>query len=593
MRKYALGITITATLIITSLLLLQKTDSSLFISNDRSTSGQIKNGMKLGTTHEIESLDGKVTVGDSKSNKIEPVVTLSKLDDSAYLKVNYPINSDQVETTENTITWKGKEQDLYFKQPTPDTFEFDLTLRKKPVSNVFEYNIDTQNLDFFYQPELTEEEKKEGHIRTDNIIGSYAVYYKEKTGLEKENNYKTGKAFHIYRPKIIDSVGNWIWGELLVDTQNNKLLVKVPEEFLETGTYPITVDPTFGYTSQGASDAPLCGAASDWQVAMRGDIDGTVTDVNAYIKYSGITPDQRYFTLRANSAGIPGSASYTSSLAAINSTSYTLHTVSSLSQAISNPYWVAAGCTEQTGSGTSSIAYDTGGTAGYGAATSDFGVWSNNSNRYSVYATYNTDPTPTPTPSPTPTPTPVFRGPNSPGTVVDDSSIGSIAWINPSNAVSSNNVYTTAESPGGGLTNTHYLKATNFGFSIPTGSTINGILVDFERKREAFFAAVDSAVRIVKSNGSIGTTNKSAGASWLTSEGYVSFGGTSDLWGETWTYSDINNSNFGVVISPQINMSPDGNPAYVDHIRITVYYTPPPGVNYKGSINLKGNVNLK
>lgn len=388
MRRYALGIAITTTLIITSILLLQKTDSSLLISKDRSTSGQIKNGMKLGTTHEIESLDGKVVVGDDGSNNFEPVVTLSKLDDSAYLKVNYPINSDQVVTTENTITWKGKDQDLYFKQPTPDSFEFDITLRKKPVSNVFEYNIDTQNLDFFYQPELTEEEKKEGHIRAENIIGSYAVYYKEKTGLKKENNYKTGKAFHIYRPKIIDSVGNWIWGELLVDTQNNKLLVKVPEEFLETGAYPIIIDPTFGYTSQGASDHNLCSASSDLRVAMRGDVEGTVTAISAYMRYTGVTPDTRYFELKANSADLPGASSYTSSSVAISSTSYTLESVSSLSQSITNPYWVVVGCSEQTGSNASYVAYDTGGTAGYGAQTNDFQVWSSNSTRFSVYATY-------------------------------------------------------------------------------------------------------------------------------------------------------------------------------------------------------------
>ena len=147
--------------------------------------------------------------------------------------------------------------------------------------------------------------------------------------------------------------------------------------------------------------------------------------------------------------------------------------------------------------------------------------------------------------------------------------------------------------PSSSLTSTHYLKATNFGFNIPTNATINGIKVEIERKKATFFQCIDSEVKIVKSNGSIGTTNKSTGASWSTTETYDSFGGTNDLWGETWLPSDINNSNFGVVISPQIRLTPDGNPASVDHFRITVYYTQPPKMNFKGNINLKGNVNLK
>ncbi len=34
-----------------------------------------------------------------------------------------------------------------------------------------------------------------------------------------------------------------------------------------------------------------------------------------------------------------------------------------------------------------------------------------------------------------------------------------------------------------GLTTSHYLKATNFGFSIPSGATINGILVEVEKHK--------------------------------------------------------------------------------------------------------------
>ncbi len=73
-------------------------------------------------------------------------------------------------------------------------------------------------------------------------------------------------------------------------------------------------------------------------------------------------------------------------------------------------------------------------------------------------------------------------GPTSPGTGADDAAIGTRTWSNPGNITSSNNTYATATSSGGGNSTTHYLKATNFGFSIPSGATIDGITVGIERK---------------------------------------------------------------------------------------------------------------
>jgi len=58
------------------------------------------------------------------------------------------------------------------------------------------------------------------------------------------------------------------------------------------------------------------------------------------------------------------------------------------------------------------------------------------------------------------------------------------------------------------------------------------------------------AVKIVKADASIGATNRAAG-SLTTSQATYSFGGAEDLWGETWTAANINNSNFGVVVAFQ------------------------------------------
>ena len=159
------------------------------------------------------------------------------------------------------------------------------------------------------------------------------------------------------------------------------------------------------------------------------------------------------------------------------------------------------------------------------------------------------------------------EGPNSPGTMADDASVGTEAWVNPNNAKVSDNVYATAYFDEVSIS--HYLKATNFGFSIPTGATINGILVEIER-RDLDERATDSSVKIIKADGSIGSENKADTVNrWPFSDTYKAYGGATDLWSETWTPEDINDTDFGVVLSTIGGFTA----ADVDHIRITVYYT--------------------
>ena len=71
----------------------------------------------------------------------------------------------------------------------------------------------------------------------------------------------------------------------------------------------------------------------------------------------------------------------------------------------------------------------------------------------------------------------------SPGTLADDDTSGTETWSDPTNAAASDDSYAT-NSRSGTSVQTHRLKATNFGFSIPTGATIEGIEVSVERKAD-------------------------------------------------------------------------------------------------------------
>lgn len=156
-----------------------------------------------------------------------------------------------------------------------------------------------------------------------------------------------------------------------------------------------------------------------------------------------------------------------------------------------------------------------------------------------------------------------YQGPLSAATFADDAGVGTVAWSNPSNAVSSDDSYATATSSG--TQTSHYLKATNFGFSIPTGATISGIFVEIERKSPD--VAVDSTLKLSKA-GTISGDNKASGTNWVATEAYFTYGSSVSLWGLTWTAADINDTGFGVALSVLGNNAV----ASVDHIRITVFY---------------------
>ena len=161
-------------------------------------------------------------------------------------------------------------------------------------------------------------------------------------------------------------------------------------------------------------------------------------------------------------------------------------------------------------------------------------------------------------------------GPTAPGTLASDSSIGAVAWSNPGNAAASDNSYATAVI-GAAVTPSEYLKVTNFGFAIPTGATIDGITVAVEHSSSQANRVNDHAVRIVK-GGTIGSTDKGSATNWPTSDASVNYGGAADLWGESWSYSDINDSGFGAALAAASTGS-GTRTARIDLITITVAYT--------------------
>lgn len=169
------------------------------------------------------------------------------------------------------------------------------------------------------------------------------------------------------------------------------------------------------------------------------------------------------------------------------------------------------------------------------------------------------------------------QGPLFPGTVTTETGpSGDNDWTNPGNvgANDGSEAQITAATYDAG-DHSFRLRASNFGFTIPAGATIDGIVVEIER-RDFAGDAQDQEVRLFDSTGTLVGDDKQTATSWPASATIATYGGAADTWTAGLDVTDINSANFGVALIVLANSA--NTDIGVDFIRITVHYTPSPDV---------------
>lgn len=162
-----------------------------------------------------------------------------------------------------------------------------------------------------------------------------------------------------------------------------------------------------------------------------------------------------------------------------------------------------------------------------------------------------------------------------PGAAVNDTAVGAIAWLNPENILTPGDPAATAVLLITQLGN--YLRASTFGFALPSDANVWGIGLRVDRKGSILSAVQDSSVRLTKAGVAVGD-NRAVGTAWpdtTTSRDYGDLtqgGDAGDLWGTTWTAAEVNASGFGAALSVEALL---GVTASADHFQITVWYTVP------------------
>ena len=151
---------------------------------------------------------------------------------------------------------------------------------------------------------------------------------------------------------------------------------------------------------------------------------------------------------------------------------------------------------------------------------------------------------------------------------VNNTSVGTLSWTNPTNIYTTNSTYAVGGSTtSGSLTN--YLVATTFGFSIPLNAIITGVSATYATNNSTSTTGGFYALASLW-NGSSTTIDNSIGNDLITSSTFSNntvFGGINKSWGATLTPTIVNSSTFGVALSIFNQI------LSIDSVTLTIYYT--------------------
>ncbi len=154
-----------------------------------------------------------------------------------------------------------------------------------------------------------------------------------------------------------------------------------------------------------------------------------------------------------------------------------------------------------------------------------------------------------------------------------------VDWSNVSSSILPNGDYSSLKFEKVGIS--QQLRLTDFGFSLPAKSEIKGIELIVYADGQGDGWIQDTEVYLLDDNGIPATINKAT--KFYPSNGYdgdeeleikpVVYGFANDTWGKQWTEEEINNPDFGVLMSFR-SLTNDTIELIIDHVEVRVHYLP-------------------
>jgi hypothetical protein len=186
---------------------------------------------------------------ETTAGKFVPNINASKWDDECWLNINHPdvVTAEKEVEVDGVVSLSVGDNTHRYYVNDDGRLEYEIIFSKRPSSDVVTLDLDfPDGLSFWFQPPLTQDPVNVGAVRPDNVVNSYAAYWKEEN-----NKYTTGKFCHIYRPKLIDANKQEAWAKL--DITDKVMSITLDKVWMDNAAYPVVLDPEIGYSTKGAS----------------------------------------------------------------------------------------------------------------------------------------------------------------------------------------------------------------------------------------------------------------------------------------------------------------------------------------------------
>lgn len=134
-----------------------------------------------------------------------------------------------------------------------------------------------------------------------------------------------------------------------------------------------------------------------------------------------------------------------------------------------------------------------------------------------------------------------------------------------------------------GSLHSQVLKCTNFGFNLPATATVDGILFTAKCGPDQGAGVrkyLQASSRLYKAGVANGTNQllggearcdtAQSGDNGLTADEVFSLGTSTDLWGDTWTGANVNDSGFGCGFA--VGRTSGAGTTTIDYVSMTVYF---------------------
>lgn len=161
------------------------------------------------------------------------------------------------------------------------------------------------------------------------------------------------------------------------------------------------------------------------------------------------------------------------------------------------------------------------------------------------------------------------------GTGANNADAGDKAWSNPGNATNTDDAQYAGVGDIPKSTGTsQYLHMTNFGLSVPSGATIDGIEARVRGGSAVANQIADNTIQLIVGGSRAGANNASA-TKWPTysNRANADYGGASNLWSLSPTRADVVASNFGLAVRVTQTSGSGTGYARVYSVWLNVHYT--------------------